>query len=146
MSQAKGDQGQAVKHPRDAHAIVAGGETEALSVPVSREPGIKHPGAATMTAVLQAGPPRIHGGREEDVGHSQHQQPKQEIGEQHAGRDGGCALPEQAQAGYQRNEGAEIGNTSRAGTLLGTGCHTAAEIAFDQAQDSKADYGRSKSA
>ena len=44
MGHAEGDQGQAVEHPRDAQTSVAGGETEALPVPVSGEPGIQYPG------------------------------------------------------------------------------------------------------
>jgi hypothetical protein len=55
MGQAEGDQGQAVEHPRDAHALVAGGETEALPVPVRCEPGIQYPGACHYHCGLTAG-------------------------------------------------------------------------------------------
>jgi len=62
MGQAERDQCQAVKHPRDLHAIVADGETEALPVPINREPGIKNPGARDHDRGLAGGPPKIHGG------------------------------------------------------------------------------------
>ena len=95
MGQAEGDQGQAVEHPRDAQALVAGGETEALPVPVTGEPGVQNPGGRHHHRSRHRRPTRQQSvGREEEVRHSKQQQPNQEIGEQHAGSDGGCALPE----------------------------------------------------
>ena len=78
------------------------------------------------------------------MGDSQQEQPKQEIGEQHAGSGGGCALPEQAYAGCQGNEGAEIDQHSACGHTLGYRLPYRGEIAFDQTQDSEGDQGRSK--
>jgi hypothetical protein len=68
MSQAKGDQGQAVEHPRDAYAIVAGGEAEVPSVSVSSEPGIEHPGCCRHHRGLAPCPPDVHGGQDENEG------------------------------------------------------------------------------
>ena len=97
--------------------------------------------AAAITAVCAGCPPIIHRGRQEDAGHSQQQQPKQEIGEQHAGSGSGCALPEQAYATYQGDDGAEIGQCVR---TMGYRLPYRDVIAFDQAQDSEADHGRRK--
>ena len=71
MSQTKGDQGQAIQNPRNAHAIVADDESEASPVPVSSEPGIEDPGCCRHHRGLGARPPGVDCGRDENEGHSQ---------------------------------------------------------------------------
>src|SRR5437899_236243 len=76
MGYAEGNQGQAVEHPRDAQTLVAGGETEALPVLVTGEPGVQNPGARHHHRGVTAGPPcNQRGGSEEDVCHPKQQQP-----------------------------------------------------------------------
>src|SRR5262249_56628370 len=113
MSKAEEDQRHAVEHSRDAEAFFFRGETEALPVPVSSEPCIQDPGTRHHLRSLKAGPENSERGREDDVGHSEQQQPKQETGKQHAGSGGCCALPEQAYASCQRDERAKIGQSVR---------------------------------
>src|SRR5580704_4999609 len=98
MSKAEEDQGHAVEHSRDAKAFVSGDETEALLVPVGGEPCIQDPGTRHHLRSLKAGPENSESGREDNVGHSEQQQPKEETGEKHAGSGCCCALTEQADA------------------------------------------------
>jgi len=80
-------------------------------------------------------------GREEDAWQSQQQQPKQEIGEQHKGSGGCCALPEQAYARCQRDESAEIVQCGRTPRYRRPYCGV---IPLDQAEDSEDDHGHRK--
>ncbi len=133
------------QYPRDAHTLVAGGETEALPVPVRGEPGIQYPGARQHHSGLTAAKPRtFHSRRVDDAGHSYQQQPEQEKGEQHADSGGGRALPEQADARCQADEGAEIDQYLACGHTLRYRLPYRDEIAFDQAQDSEGHQGRRK--
>src|SRR5881396_3069825 len=61
MGYAEGDQTQAVKHPRDAQTLVAGGETEALTVPVTGEPRVENPSGRRHPRGVTAGPPSNRG-------------------------------------------------------------------------------------
>src|SRR5262249_39847648 len=75
---------------------------------------------------------------------SEKQQPKQKVGEQHACSGGGGALPQQACAGCQGDEGAKISQYLACGHTLGYWLPYRAEIALDQAQDSEGNHGRCK--
>src|SRR3989449_8914175 len=66
MGYAEGDQTQAVKHPRDAQTLVAGGETEALTVPVTGEPRVENPSGRRHHRGVTAGPPSNRGSRSTD--------------------------------------------------------------------------------
>src|SRR5262249_56361229 len=59
MGDAKGDHGQAVKHPRDAQTLVARRETQPRSVSVTGEPGIQNPRGRSHHEGVTDGPPRI---------------------------------------------------------------------------------------
>src|SRR5215472_5688294 len=141
MSKAEEDQRHAVEHSRDAEAFFPGDETETLPVPFSGEPCIQDPRTRHHLRSLKAGPENSESGREDDVWHSEQQQPKQETGEQHTGSGGGSALPEQAYASCERDERAKIGQSVR---ILGYGIPHWGEVAFDQANHSDGNHDRRK--
>ena len=128
MSKAKGDQGQAVEHPRDAKAIVAGGEAEVPPVPVRGEPDIEHLGCCRHDRGLAARPPNVHGRRDENERHSQHQQPKQEIGEQHAGGVAATRFQSSPRPDASGMKAQRYISVVRTSTPLGTGCHIGAKL------------------
>ena len=70
MSQAEGDQSQAIEYPCDSQAIIADGEAEVPPVPVSSEPGVEHPDCCRHHRCLATSPPDVHGGGGEEDRHS----------------------------------------------------------------------------
>jgi len=145
MSHAEVDQGQTVKHPRDAQTLIAGSKTEPLPVPISREPGVQYPGARHHHCGFAAAEPGTYDSRRgKDLGHSEQQHPNQQVGQQHAGGNGGGVFPKQAQATCEGNEGAEIDQHFACGHTLGYRLPHRDEIALDQPQNSEADHGRRK--
>src|SRR5437867_7620432 len=145
MGYAERDQAEAVEYCRDAQPLVTGSEAETLPFPVTGVPDAENPGGRHHHSCLTTGPPgACRRGSDEDVRHPQQQQPKQEIGKQHARSFGSCALPKQAYAGAQRDEGAEIGQCLAPGHTLGHSCPCRGEIALDETKDSEGDHGYSK--
>src|SRR5438034_1278357 len=51
------------RYPRDAQTLVAGGETETLTVPVSGEPRVENPRGRRHHRGVTAGPPSNRGSR-----------------------------------------------------------------------------------
>ena len=84
--------------PRVDDALLAGGETEVLPVPVRGELGKQDPGSRNHHQGLTETPGTLDKRREEDSAYSPQQQPKDKKGEQHMGSKGCRAPPKQANA------------------------------------------------
>jgi hypothetical protein len=144
LANAEGDQGQAEEDSGDAQALVAGGEPKVLAVPLGGEPGVEHPCGCDHDRGFTAAIPGTHSGRAEDAGDSEEQQPEQEKGEQNAGSGGGGALEEQADAGCEGDEGAEVDEELACRYALGYGVPDGGEVAFEEAEDSEGDHSYRK--
>src|SRR5262249_32318938 len=102
MRIAEGDQTEAVERSGDAQPAVAGGETEAPSIPVGGEPDEQDPRGRRHHHGLTAAPGSLHEGRQEEGAHSPQEEPEDESREQDAGRESGGAPEEQAETACQR--------------------------------------------
>jgi hypothetical protein len=141
MRQAKRDQAQAEKSPRDPHTLIAY-ETNASVVP--RDPGTQDPCGAHHHRSRTRRPPSADLGRDDEPGHSQHKQPNQEPAEKYAGRNGSRAPPEQSGAAREVNKVANVGEHMARRYRLGNRLPARGKIAFDQTKYPKADQHNGK--